>query len=129
MSQFYRILLMIALLLAGILLLMHEYVLDTEGGTLQNPSWALVSLAFFTGLTALTHFISSNALDKSQRTFTNALYGGMAIRFFFSIFFIAIYLIVNEVRDRVFIVEFLIFYLIFTMFEIYHIVAKLRSEK
>lgn len=130
MSSFYRIALLITACLAVVLWLTHIYILpELFDDERIFPVWGSIALIFFLSLTALTHFINMNAIGKSQKTFTNALYGGIVIRFFFSIFFIAIYLIINEVRDKVFIVEFLLFYLIFTMFEMYHIVTKLRSEK
>ena len=92
-------------------------------------SWTWGALVFFAALTTLIYYFGMNALNKSQRTFTNAVYGGVGIRFIFSIFFIVIYLVVNELRDKIFIVEFLLLYLLFTMFEIYHLVSKLRTEK
>ena len=51
------------------------------------------------------------------------------MRFIFSIFFVVIYLMVNEVRDKIVIVNFLFLYLLFTTFELYHLVTKLRTEK
>jgi hypothetical protein len=43
--------------------------------------------------------------------------------------FIAIYLIINAERDKAFVVSILLLYLFYTLFEIYHLVTKLRAEK
>jgi len=53
----------------------------------------------------------------------------MLIRMFFSIFFITINLIINHVKDKAFILSFMGLYLIFSLFEIFHLVFKLRAEK
>jgi uncharacterized membrane protein YagU involved in acid resistance len=54
---------------------------------------------------------------------------GTGIRMLFSIIFIAIYLIVSDINSNLFIGYYLFLYLLFTIFEIYHLVHKLRTEK
>jgi len=124
MVKFFKNLGLLTLVCALCIWCAHQWGFRTN----VNP-WTWGGLVFFFALTSFIYFIGQNALNKSQRTFTNAVYGSMGLRFIFSVFFIVIYLIVNELRDKIFIAEFLLLYLLFTMFEIYHLVAKLRTEK
>lgn len=124
MKKFLIDLLILSLILLAIVSAVNIWLVDSI-----HSEWTIAALAFFTGLTMLTYYIGNNALDKAQKTFTAAIYGSIGLRFIFSLFFIVIYLIINEVKDRVFIAEFLLLYLFYTMFEIYYLVTKLRSEK
>ena len=112
-----------AALVAGLMQLIHS----AFGLSVSVWSWA--ALGFFMTLNLLIHFLSINMLKSSQKSFLTFVYGSIAMRFIFSIFFVVIYLMVNEVRDKIVIVNFLILYLLFTTFELYHLVAKLRTEK
>jgi len=112
-----------AAVVAGLMLLIH----GAFGVAVSVWSW--MALGFFFGLNLLTHFLSISMLKSSQKSFLTFMYGSIGLRFIFSIFFVVIYLIVNEVRDRIVIVNFLFLYLLFTTFELYHLVTKLRTEK
>ena len=124
MKKFLIDLLILTLILLAIVSAVNIWLVDSI-----HSGWTIGALVFFTALTMLTYNIGTNALDKAQKTFTAAIYGSIGLRFIFSLFFIVIYLIINEVKDRVFIAEFLLLYLFYTMFEIYYLVTKLRSEK
>lgn len=92
-------------------------------------NWVWIGLSFFFFLTLFLYMIISRSLKSGQRTFSTALFGGMLIRFLFSIFFLVIYLIINKEKNVSFILTFLFLYLLFTIFEIVHLVRKLRLEK
>ena len=103
-------------------------VLNNVYDQLFGP-WTWGALAFFFLLTMFINWLSMKALNKSQKTFLNFVYGTTFIRFIFSIFFVVIYLIVNDLVEKPFIFSFVVFYLFYTTFEIYHLVTKLRTEK
>lgn len=91
--------------------------------------WNWFALGFFFLLNLLVNFLSQTALKGSQKSFVTFVYGSTGIRFIFSIFFIVIYLMVSDIMDKMVIGVFLFLYLLFTSFELYHLVAKLRAEK
>ncbi|MBI1307664.1 MAG: hypothetical protein GC181_13760 [Bacteroidetes bacterium] len=105
--------------MTGVHALLHKNV---------NP-WSWGALAFFLSLTLFLNWLGDYMMTKGSRTFLNFVYGSTFIRFIFSIFFIVIYLIVNEVVDKYFIFTFGLLYLFYTAFEIFHLVTKLRAEK
>lgn len=67
--------------------------------------------------------------NDSNSAFFLGIMSGTGIRMLFSIIFIAIYLIVSDIKSNLFIGYYLFLYLLFTIFEIYHLVHKLRTEK
>ncbi len=67
--------------------------------------------------------------NDSNSAFFMGIMSGTGIRMLFSIIFIAIYLIVSYIKSNLFIGYYLFLYLLFTIFEIYHLVHKLRTEK
>jgi len=112
-----------AAVVAGLMQLIHSAF------SLSVATWSWAAFGFFFTLNLLIHFLSESMLKSSQKSFLTFMYGSIAMRFIFSIFFIVIYLMVNEVRDKIVIVNFLFLYLLFTTFELYHLVTKLRTEK
>ncbi|MCB0734887.1 MAG: hypothetical protein H6608_03935 [Flavobacteriales bacterium] len=123
MNRFVVRLLIMAVLFAAALYALGNY------NSAYTGTWSWSALIFFTLLTLFVNWLSERMLNKSQKTFMNFVYGATFLRFIFSIFFIVIYLIVNEVVSKYFIFSFGVFYLFFTSFEIYHLHAKLRAEK
>ena len=67
--------------------------------------------------------------NNSNSAFFMGIMSGTGIRMLFSIIFIAIYLIVSEIKANLFVGYYLFLYLLFTIFEIYQLVHKLRTEK
>jgi hypothetical protein len=95
-----------------------------------NPgTFVWYALIFFTLLTYVIYMIASMGVNRGNKTFIYTAFGTMIIRLLASVFFIIIYLLVNQEKNLSFIVSFLSFYLFFTIFEIYHLVRKLRPEK
>ena len=123
MKQFLVRLVILAAIAAVILLGAH-HVFDA-----QVSVWSWAALVFFFLLNLLVFFLSQTALKGSQKSFITFVYGSSGLRFIFSIFFIVIYLIINDVMDKLVVGSFLFLYLLFTSFELYHLVTKLRAEK
>lgn len=123
MQKFFKQLSILTISAGGVLVLVHFLF--------NQPvdSWTWLGFAFFVSMTIFLYWLAEKAMSRSHKTFLNFVYGSSLIRFIFSIFFIVIYLIINEVAGRSFIFSFLFLYLLFTSFEIFHLVAKLRSEK
>lgn len=92
----------------------------------DNTIW--YAFGFYVALTLVILWMAREGLKGSNKSFLKVVYGGMMMRLFFSILFLVIYLIFNEVRDKPFIIGFLILYLLFTMFEIYTLVVNLRPD-
>ncbi len=67
--------------------------------------------------------------NNSNSAFFMGIMSGTGIRILFSIIFIAIYLIVSDIKASLFVGYYLFLYLLFTIFEIYQLVHKLRTEK
>lgn len=106
-------------------LALMKYGLDlySQGNTI----W--FSLAFFTLLTIVSYQYTMSANKLKNSKFVTRFFVTTGIRIILCAIFLAIYLIISENRDKVFVVTFMILYLFYTMFEIYHLVTKLRPEK
>jgi peptidoglycan/LPS O-acetylase OafA/YrhL len=92
-------------------------------------NWFWGSLIFFfalgIGISAITH----RSIKASNSAFFRGVMGAIGIRMLLGVLFLAIYLIASPLKAREFIVYYLILYLLFTIFEIYQLVSKLRPEK
>ena len=102
-----------------------------------NNSIAKVNLGMFYWVMPLFYFVLTTIsysliyLGKSgkQSTFFARVAGGMMLRMFFCVIFIAIYLYFSDVTNIPAVIYFMILYFIYTTFEIYDLVYKLRAEK
>lgn len=93
-----------------------------------HPKWAYIVVFFFI-LNLLLYLYSNYALNKSNAVFMTAIFGGMAIKLFASIFFLLIFFI-KQVDDKVlFTINFMVLYFFFTAFEIYSFMSNLRAQK
>ncbi|MCB9261258.1 MAG: hypothetical protein H6607_02625 [Flavobacteriales bacterium] len=122
-KKFFPGLIMVTALSIAIIITIHTFM--------NKPIdvWNWLSLAFFFLLTLGISTFHNRMTTSNNKTFMSLLYGSMGLRFIFSIFFIVIYLIYNEITDKLVVVIFLILYLLFTSFELFHLVTKLRAEK
>jgi amino acid permease len=68
-------------------------------------------------------------LSKSNSQFFAGIMGSIGIRMLLCVVFLAIYLMVSDLKSNEFVVYYLILYLFYTIFEIYQLVSKLRHEK
>jgi hypothetical protein len=92
--------------------------------------WYWVALAFYALMGIVIGIKTQNAVTSASNSkFFAGVMGGTGVRMLLSILFIAIYLIYSEIRSTHFIVYYLTLYLLFTIFEIYQLVARLRAEK
>jgi hypothetical protein len=117
-------LLLLAVFIAGMIKLTFIFVPNYNPG-----AFVWYALIFFTLLTYIIYAIASMGVNRGNKTFIYTAFGTMIIRLLASLFFIFIYLLVNQEKNLSFIISFLSFYLFFTIFEIYHLVRKLRPEK
>lgn len=92
--------------------------------------WYWSALLYYIILGLVIGKRSHNAIvNDSNSAFFLGIMSGTGIRMLFSIIFIAIYLIVSDIKSNLFIGYYLFLYLLFTIFEIYQLVHKLRTEK
>jgi hypothetical protein len=92
--------------------------------------WFWGTLAFFFIVGIIIGLKTQKAVtSESNSRFFAGVMGGIGIRMLLSILFLAIYLIVSDIKSNEYVVYYLILYLFFTIFEIYQLVHKLRAEK
>jgi uncharacterized membrane protein len=68
-------------------------------------------------------------VSTSNSRFFTGVMGAIGIRMLLCLVFLAIYLIVSDIKSKEFIVFYLSLYLFYTIFEISQLVSKLRTEK
>ncbi len=100
------------------------FFIDT---TEQNWFWA--ALVFYVLLGLGIGWMTQRSVTSSNSAFFRGVMGAIGLRMILCVFFLAIYLIVSDIKAKEFIVYYLILYLFFTIFEIYQLVSKLRAEK
>lgn len=110
--------------LAGI-----TYLITASTDWFKDLKWVWMSLGFFFLLTNLVYFMVSNAINRRNQTFVYAMGGSMGLRFILSIGFILAYLQFCVEREIEIVVYFMLMYLLYTIFEIYFLLANLRAAK
>jgi hypothetical protein len=112
-------------LIVGILDIVYFYFTNEP-----EQVWYWSALLYYLLLGLIIGKRSHKAIaNDSNSAFFMGIMSGTGIRMLFSIIFIAIYLIVSDIKSNLFIGYYLFLYLLFTIFEIYHLVHKLRTEK
>ena len=112
-------------LIVGILDIIYFYFINEP-----EQVWYWSALLYYLLLGLIIGKRSHKAIaNDSNSAFFMGIMSGTGIRMLFSIIFIAIYLIVSDIKSNLFIGYYLFLYLLFTIFEIYHLVHKLRTEK
>ncbi|NBV57013.1 MAG: hypothetical protein EBR72_04295 [Bacteroidetes bacterium] len=112
-------------LIVGILDIVYFYFTNEP-----DQVWYWSALLYYLLLGLIIGKRSHKAIaNDSNSAFFMGIMSGTGIRMLFSIIFIAIYLIVSDIKSNLFIGYYLFLYLLFTIFEIYHLVHKLRTEK
>lgn len=84
--------------------------------------------AFFIVLTLVIYYLSNFSLKMSVKNSMSIIFGSMFFRLFSSLIYIILYLLYTGNKDIPFTVAFMILFLLFQVFEIYHIVANLRPD-
>lgn len=96
----------------------------------QETYWYWIALGFYTVVGVVIGKRSQRAvLSASNSTFFTGVIGAIGIRLLLCVLFLAIYLIISDLKSKTFIIYFLILYLFYTIFEITQLVSKLRPEK
>jgi hypothetical protein len=121
LSKFSLRLLAFSALVAGIL-----YVFFTRKGILDAAVWG--ALIFFVILTFSLYAMSLRALRMSVKNSMSIILGTLVFRLFASLAYLITYIMVSGSRKPSFIIAFLILYLLYTVFEIYHLVVNLRPD-
>lgn len=112
-------------LIVGILDIVYFYFTNEP-----EQVWYWSALLYYLLLGLIIGNRSHKAIaNDSNSAFFMGIMSGTGIRMLFSIIFIAIYLIVSDIKSNLFIGYYLFLYLLFTIFEIYQLVHKLRTEK
>lgn len=87
--------------------------------------WAF---GFMVLLTLVIYYISSFSLKMNVKNSMSLILGSMFFRLFSSLIFVISYLVITGSRDIPYVVGFMLLYLLFQVFEIYHLVANLRPD-
>lgn len=90
--------------------------------------WAALGFYFVLGVFIGWRTQMAVVSDSNSKFFTGVM-GSIGLRLLLCIVFLAIYLMLSEIKGTVFIVYYLILYLFYTIFEISQLVSKLRPEK
>lgn len=83
---------------------------------------------FFATLTYAMHLIGKRALTMNAKNSMSIFMGINAFRLFASFIYIVSYIAYTGNKDIPFVAALLIFYVFFTMLEIYHLVTNLRPD-
>lgn len=87
-----------------------------------------ISLFYYGILAVVVHLIVEPAIKKGQKQFQNAYFGATFLRMFVSLIFLVIWLLINKGITLPEAAVFLIFYFLYTAFEIVILFPKLRPD-
>lgn len=93
---------------------------------LPNTLWW--AYAYMVVLTVIVYYISVIALKMNVKNSMSLIFGSMFFRLFTSLIFVIFYLVFTGSRDIPYVVGFMCLYLLFQVFEIYHLVINLRPD-
>lgn len=116
----------VRLLAYALLLSIVIYVLQQYTTLIPNGTWAV--FGFFFGVSFLIFLLSYFVLKTSPATSIKLLIITLMIRLFLSFGFFVIYVSATGNTTVSFAVIFMILYLLFTVFENYHLVINLRPD-
>jgi peptidoglycan/LPS O-acetylase OafA/YrhL len=94
----------------------------------QDWFWGALGFYLVAGVVIGLRTRKAVTSDSNSQFFTGVM-GSIGIRMLLCIFFLAIYLMVSDLKAKEFVVYYLILYLFYTIFEISQLVSKLRPEK
>lgn len=97
------------------------------GNYIHQAIWMI--LIFYATVTAVIHYLTSNAVNRSDSSFITAILGSMGLKLLLSIAFMVFYLLNNRVNSTWFAVDLIVLYLFFTVFEISSLLRNLRTLK
>lgn len=91
----------------------------------QSLWWAF---AFMVVITLIIYYISVFSLKMNVKNSMSLIFGSMFFRLFSSLIFLITYMVFTGSRDIPYVVGFMCLYLLFQVFEIYHLVVNLRPD-
>lgn len=92
------------------------------------PSSLWWAFGFMVVITLVIYYISLLSLRMNVKNSMSLIFGSMFFRLFSSLIFVISYLVFTGSRDIPYVVGFMLLYLLFQVFEIYHLVANLRPD-
>lgn len=92
------------------------------------PGYTFIALLYYSLLSWITFRITHSAITKNNKIFFARVYSAIGIRFVFSLFPLVIYMFFIPAISIPFVITYLLFYLLFTSFEIYFLVVNLRPD-
>lgn len=96
----------------------------------EEQWWFWSALIFYYVVGLLIGLKTQRAVvSTSNSRFFTGVMGAIGIRMLLCLVFLAIYLIISDIKSKEFIVFYLFLYLFYTIFEISQLVSKLRLEK
>jgi hypothetical protein len=98
-----------------------------QKNTAYDLSLTHFSIIYFAALNFFVYYISTLGIGKSNSMFMKTFYTGFYLQLFLSIAGILIYLIFSKQKSKPFIISYLILYIFYTAFEIYHLLITLRA--
>jgi phage shock protein PspC (stress-responsive transcriptional regulator) len=87
-----------------------------------------VVFGFIAGLTLIAYFMSLAGMKSKPETSVMLIMGAIALKLVISMFFVLIYLQKFKVNSLYFAAEFFSIYFLFTIFEVYALLCKLRHQ-
>lgn len=124
MKKFITKIIAITLIIIGLSLMADKFITQIDLGY-----YAWIMPVFYCVLTIISYALIYKGKSGKQGAFFARMSGGMMMRMFFCIIFVVIYLYFSEVTSIAIVIYFMFLYFIYTTFEIYDLVYKLRSEK
>ncbi|HCS21613.1 MAG TPA: hypothetical protein DIW47_13830 [Bacteroidetes bacterium] len=79
-------------------------------------------------ITLIIYYISVFSLKMNVKNSMSLILGSMFFRLFSSLLFLIIYMVITGSRDIPYVVGFMCLYLLFQVFEIYHLLVNLRPD-
>ena len=93
---------------------------------LANQFW--IVFGFLAGITFIAYFVAELGIKRNPETGIMAIMGSIALKMIFSMAFVLIYSLNTKEKGMVFVLNFFSLYLLFTFFEIYCLLRKLRHQ-
>lgn len=98
----------------------------TNTGLLPTTLWW--AYGFMVVITLIIYYVSVFSLKMNVKNSMSLILGSMFFRLFSSLIFLITYMVFTGSRDIPYVVGFMCLYLLFQVFEIYHLLVNLRPD-